>query len=919
MQEIPDSLALPRWQLRVLGGLWLSDGRQVLTRLPSRPITALLLRLALQPRRAQAREELVELLWPGVELAVGRNRLRQALSALKTLLEAPLDPPATVLQADRLSLRLLPGSLSLDVLQFEQAVQRGDFSRARELYGGELLPGHYDDWIVEERRRLEALLERCQAEAPGRPLWGQVLPDARPALHLPSLPASPHLPSYLTRYFDPGGQLERLRQQLTQQRLISLIGPGGIGKTRLSVELASGLRAAPLPGLCERVLFAALDHCQDAAALVEGLSRSLGLPLPRPDKALSPAALLEWLDGPPTLLVLDNLEQVIEPAAGLVQALLDGAPRLRIVLSSRRPLGLDGEQELVLDPLGWAGPAEQAEHGAAVALFVDRARTVRADFHLSRENREAVLALVAALQGLPLALEIAAVRVRAFSPAQMLAQWQQQSQADDSEPLPWLSRAQVRTSRHASMQAVVDWSWSLLDERQRVLLGALTVLDTEFCGEDALALMAGEAPALVMDTLAELVGHSLVYVLPQQAGAAQARYALLSVIRHQLRRHVTAVQQRAWRGRLRAEALDWLRGLGAYPPLERLNWRIGSMLSLLGSATGDGDGAQGLRLALALWPRWEADGVPASTLAALQRALAGGPELPSNLRGAAHDLLAALCFTSGQRDDALTHAEQALVLAGDSPGPRAAALVRRAWVLLASQRSEQGQQAWLEEAVVLARQAGDAAVEARAWQQQASIHAARARHAEAERDYARAQALWQALGHGRQAQARQRNRAQCLIELGRVEEAIAWIEDSQQLARAEGDWVGQMDAAYSLATAHEHRHRWAAALAAAQEAVRIAAQRQHLHGLGLILLLVLGRPLARLRRPEAAAQLCGYAAVFWRRHLGALSEADGRSLRRVRRLVQAQLGAPRCALLWARGERLSQTEAVALALAAAQA
>src|SRR5687768_1539609 len=150
------------WQVCLLGGLRLTRrGHDDITRLPSRAVTALLARLALAPQRAHAREELIELLWPGVELEIGRNRLRQALSTLKSLLEpagAPLRQ--SVLLADRQHVRVVDGTLRCDAVAFQRAARSGQVDEARTLYGGELLPGVYDEWINEERLRLAAVHER---------------------------------------------------------------------------------------------------------------------------------------------------------------------------------------------------------------------------------------------------------------------------------------------------------------------------------------------------------------------------------------------------------------------------------------------------------------------------------------------------------------------------------------------------------------------------------------------------------------------------------------------------------------------------------------------------------------------------------------------------------------------------------------
>lgn len=151
---------LPPWRLRLLGALEATRGAVQLSRFPSRAAAALMARLALQPDRAHDRKELVELLCPGMAIDIGRNRLRQALSTLKALLEAD-GPP--VLLADRLSIRVLPGALDSDVLKFNAALRRGDPKSARAWYRGELMPGHDDDWMLQERLRMAAQFECMEA------------------------------------------------------------------------------------------------------------------------------------------------------------------------------------------------------------------------------------------------------------------------------------------------------------------------------------------------------------------------------------------------------------------------------------------------------------------------------------------------------------------------------------------------------------------------------------------------------------------------------------------------------------------------------------------------------------------------------------------------------------------------------------
>jgi DNA-binding SARP family transcriptional activator len=152
------SATLAVWHVQVLGDLQVRAHPGAAPQRPaSRAAGLLLAQLALAPERAHPRETLVELLWPGVALDVGRNRLREALCTLNRFLQASSSAP--VLQADRSCIRVLPGRLRCDAPLFEQAARRGDAMAARALYGGELLPGHYDEWVLRERQRLEHLHE----------------------------------------------------------------------------------------------------------------------------------------------------------------------------------------------------------------------------------------------------------------------------------------------------------------------------------------------------------------------------------------------------------------------------------------------------------------------------------------------------------------------------------------------------------------------------------------------------------------------------------------------------------------------------------------------------------------------------------------------------------------------------------------
>ena len=590
------------WHVSLLGGLRLRrHGHNDITRLPSRAVTALLARVALAPQRAHAREELIELLWPGVEIDVGRNRLRQALSTLKSLLEPPgAAPRQAVLLADRQHVRVVDGTLRCDALAFEHAARAGRIDEARELYRGELLPGLYDEWIDEERLRLAALHDRL-------PLHATTAPSVPRTPLTPTADAAPqprvHLPNYLTRMFGADAQATQLRTRVLAHRLVTLLGPGGAGKTRLAVEVAHSLRAHvdwPLPVADPRepfdlIAFVSLVSCATRAQALDALLGSLQI---TPAAAGALDALHDALQGRRTLLVLDNFEQLVDGAADLVAQLLSRLDSLHLLVTSRRALGLDGEQEFALAALALPLPQNNLSEAAAnpaVALFVERARAVRADFHLGQRNAATLVALVRELEGMPLAIELAASRVRSLAPAELLARLRRPG----TPRLDLLERSGTRGGadpRHASMQHVIAWSFDQLTPPQARLLTALTVFPGGFDAGAATALVDSDgldAPLLLDD----LAAHSLLFV----RGEADApRFGLYEPIREFAAARIDAAQRLHWRARLRAWALSWARALPATPPLPLLRIEMPNLVAALASAAEDGAHADAVLLLTAL-------------------------------------------------------------------------------------------------------------------------------------------------------------------------------------------------------------------------------------------------------------------------------------------------------------------------------
>ncbi|WP_163506621.1 BTAD domain-containing putative transcriptional regulator [Fodinicola acaciae] len=305
-------------------------------------------------------------------------------------------------------------------------------------------------------------------------------------------------PVQLSSFVGRDADLARLRE-LAGARLVTILGPGGIGKTRLAVEYAASLDA----------VFVDLSDVDTAEAVPLAVLGALGQRESgfAPGPAMEPAArLVGVLAQRQVLLVLDNCEQIVAAVAVLVRQLLEGCPRLTVLATSREPLGLTGERLLPLAPL---------DTPPAVRLFADRAAAVRPGFAVDAANTAAVTEICVALDGLPLAIELAAARLRQFDVAEVAARLAGHAH------FRLLSRGdRTAAARHQTLRAVVEWSWDLLDPDAQALARRLAV----FVGGARLPAIEAVCGAGVEDLLADLVDRSLV----ESDGG---RYRMLQTIR----------------------------------------------------------------------------------------------------------------------------------------------------------------------------------------------------------------------------------------------------------------------------------------------------------------------------------------------------------------------------------------------------
>ncbi len=306
----------------------------------------------------------------------------------------------------------------------------------------------------------------------------------------------------------------RLAERVASHRLVTVVGPGGIGKTRLVAELLAG-GVPPFAGGVHGVELAAIGPREEIGSEVAG---QLGLP--------SLDALLLRLGDAPALLVLDNCEHLLGAAARLCAHLLEATPALHLLATSRAPLGLDGEELLVLGPLALPASADPAELEAAPAtrLFEDRARAAGARPEATAVERAAVVELCRRLDGVPLAIELAAARARALTAVELLAHLDRR--------FDLLQRATpVGRARHRSLRAAIDASYELLEPAERAFFRALGVFVGPFDAERAHAVAAppGTDRLATVDALARLVDRSLLTAEPRHG---VTHYALLESLRH---------------------------------------------------------------------------------------------------------------------------------------------------------------------------------------------------------------------------------------------------------------------------------------------------------------------------------------------------------------------------------------------------
>lgn len=474
--------------------------------------------------------------------------------------------------------------------------------------------------------------------------------------------ARSNLPASLTSFVGRTREIGQLTEQLRRSRLLTLLGIGGIGKSRLALEVA---RAA-LNDLVQEARLVELMAVSEAEQVVGALVSALGVR----DSGERPLqeALVASLGHRQVLLVLDNCERVVAAVADQARILLEQCPGLRILATSRIPLNVDGESRWAVEPLTVPNltklpPQASLTRYSAVRLFVERAQAVQPGFRLTTENATQIVRVCANLDGIPLAIELAAARVTVLHPSQLLERL--------ADRFSVLTSPHIATHvRHRTLRGMIDWSHDLLAGPEQMLFRRLAVFVGGWTLEAAERVCSGDGIAReeVLDLLAQLVAHSLIFS-HQRRG--ETRFGSLDTIRvyalsklrdsgeedHLLQRHMMWVHALA----RQADSELWTSAQRAW--LDRLTSELENVRAALASSAAQPDVTAGLQIATWLWRFWEQRGRSVEGRQWIADLLARPQPGRSPVRAFALAMLSYFAFVHGELSVAAASAAEALELA----------------------------------------------------------------------------------------------------------------------------------------------------------------------------------------------------------------------------------------------------------------
>jgi predicted ATPase/class 3 adenylate cyclase len=724
-----------------------------------------------------------------------------------------------------------------------------------------------------------------------------------------------NLPVQLTSFIGRERELTEVKRLLTTTRLLTLTGSGGCGKTRLTLQVAADLLEEHPDGVWLVELAALADPAlvtQTAAAAL-GVREEAGRPLIE--------TLVDYLKPKALLLVLDNCEHLLSACAQLAEHLLRACPQLRMLATSREGLGIAGEltyrvPSLSLPEPRQLPPVERLMEYEAVRLFAERAVFTEPCFAMREQNAPAVARVCQRLDGIPLAIELAAARLKAL-PVEQIA-----VRLDDRFRL-LTGGSRTALPRQQTLRAAIDWSYDLLSEPERALLRRLSVFAGGWRLEASEAICAGEGIEdwEVLDLLAALVEKSLVQY--EEAGN-EARYRLLETIRQYGAEKLTAAGEEAG---LRERHRDWYLALAeqAKPELHgprqgewlaRLEEEHDNLRVALAACIQRGEAEAGLRLGGALWWFWMVRGYLGEGRERLAGALAlPGSEGRTAARGRALNGAGALAHHQGDFEGARALYEESLAIfrqLGYQLG--ISELLNNLGILARYQGDYEGARVLYEESLAIKRQLGHQQGIAASLGNLGIVAFEQGDYEPARAFCEESLAIFRQLGH-RQGISQSLNILATVARYqGDYEGAGALYEESLAISRQLGHQWGIAHSLDGLGHVTSDQGDYAAARALYEESLAIFRQLGDQRGIALALDGLAALAAAHQGQPERAARLSG-AAEALREAVGApLSPHERAEYHRHVAATRAALGEEAFAAAWEAGRALSLEQAVAYAL-----
>jgi predicted ATPase/class 3 adenylate cyclase/Tfp pilus assembly protein PilF len=628
---------------------------------------------------------------------------------------------------------------------------------------------------------------------------------------LKSLDRQTHnLPPQLTPFIGREALVAEICGRLDQPgvRLLTLTGPGGAGKTRLALHVATELVEAYADG----VWFVPLATVASATLVAATIAGALGI---RETAAGSIEATLHaYLRPRRLLLVLDNFEHVVD-ASPLIADLLAHCPDIQVLATSRAPLHISGEHELPIPSLELPPPTgalrlDDAMASEAVRLFVDRARAVQNHFELTEENAETIVAICRRLDGLPLAIELAASRVRLLPPKAILARL-------DSRLTLLTGGGRDRPERQQTLRGAIAWSHDLLDRSEQTLFRRLAVFagGWSFEAAEAVVSIGTDPPLSVFDGLDALHNASLVRLQESinRDEAADPRFAMLQTINEFATEQLVASGElaqvkenhAAWFVDLAIAAEPQLPGPSAVSWLDRLETDHDNLRAALDWLGGQGDGERAVTLAAALWRFWWLRGHISEGRTRLESALTADGSTVAAARATALDGAGVLAETQGDYDRAEALHREALALSRERDDTTGIARALGNLGIVAFDRSDDDQAtALLEESLALAREIGDQLLVATALNDLGAVAYERGDFDRAEPLYQESLNLRRKAGSGSEIARALNNLGGVSFARGDFDRACQLFAESLSLYRDAGDRWGAAGALLGLAVAN-HR------------------------------------------------------------------------------------------------------------------